>query len=204
MISECAHVSSSRLYEILCSLRDLQYIRLFSSGSGLYCGPLDRVRLALYALRNGVDVNRISLALSWKEFEKICSLFLSSFDYVIYRNFRFKFDGRRYELDVIGVRKPFLVCVDCKRWSAYRSSVLKLHSIKHFNRVKALASLDFYSEFGLSNWNEAVFIPVMVTIFEDLGGSYAGIPIVSILKFNSFVDELFLGVDSIRKIVVKL
>ena len=75
-----------------------------------------RLKLAVKAVSLGADVQVISHLLCWQEFEEIAAYALKSFGYTTSNNVRFKHAGRRYEIDVVGCKKPLVVCIDCKHW----------------------------------------------------------------------------------------
>jgi len=76
----------------------------------------NRLRLAVKAVSLGADIEHVSAFFSWQEFEDIAALALERNGYVVTKNLRFKHAGRRWEIDVVGCRKPLVLCVDCKHW----------------------------------------------------------------------------------------
>jgi Holliday junction resolvase-like predicted endonuclease len=75
-----------------------------------------RLKLAVRAVDLGADVEHMSNFLSWQEFEDIAALALERDRYVVAKNVRFKHAERRWEIDVVGCRKPLVICIDCKHW----------------------------------------------------------------------------------------
>jgi hypothetical protein len=79
--------------------------------------------------------------------------------------------------------------VECKKWAGnrYRLSALKAAIKKHKER----------SEFYRILTNENV-IPIIVTLIEEEIIFYEEIPIVPILKLNSFINEEEKGTDPMQ------
>ncbi|MEM2758824.1 MAG: hypothetical protein QXV26_05650, partial [Candidatus Methanomethylicia archaeon] len=157
----------------------------------------DRLKLAYYAIGLGIDVKRVSKFLNWREFENLCFEVLKTFDYSVYKNVRFKIDSKRFELDLIGFKIPYVICLDCKHWSINRPSIIE-RAIKLHNDKTLLFSKVFRSLFNLDFNGKIYFIPVIVTLLDESSGIYNGLPVVSIFKFNSFLNELPYGIGYIR------
>ena len=75
-----------------------------------------RVGMAIHALKFGADFEGACKALGWVEFENVAAVALEAHGFEVRRRFHFKGAGRRWEIDLIGCRKPLMVCVDCKHW----------------------------------------------------------------------------------------
>ena len=85
-----------------------------------------RLKLAVKAVSLGADVEHISNLLCWQEFEEITAFALKNNGYIVSNNVRFKNATRRWEIDVVGCKKPLVVCIDCKHWQhAIAPSALK-------------------------------------------------------------------------------
>jgi len=80
----------------------------------LEADSLQRLKLAVYAVQLGADLETVSSHLQWKEFENMAAFALERNGYGVVRNLRFKHAGRRWEIDVVGFRRPMVLCVDCK------------------------------------------------------------------------------------------
>lgn len=157
----------------------------------------DRLKLAYYAIGLGIDIKKVSKFLNWREFETLCFEALTAFDYNVYKNVRFKVDSKRFELDLIGFKIPYVVCLDCKHWSLNRPSMIERAIKIHYNKTM-LFSRVFRGLFNLNFNGKIYLIPVIVTLLDESAGIYDGLPVVSIFKFNSFLNELSYGVSYIR------
>jgi len=100
-----------------------------------------RLKLAVKAASLGSDLENISNFLCWQEFEEIAAFALSNFGYAVTNNVRFKHAGRRWEIDVVGCKKPLVVCIDCKHWQhAIAPSALRRIVNSQVERTRAFAN----------------------------------------------------------------
>lgn len=154
-----------------------------------------RVRLAIHAINNGADVERVCKVLEWKEFENFAAQVFDKNGYVVKRNFRFKAAQRRWEIDVLAISEPIVVCVDCKRWRrGWGNSAITRVADAQAQRTEVLAnSLHFMQQkMSLDNWSHATLFPVILSLFPGPVKFYNKVPAVPILQLQNFVDE-FMG-----------
>ncbi|MDH5438704.1 MAG: hypothetical protein OEX76_07375, partial [Candidatus Bathyarchaeota archaeon] len=99
-----------------------------------------RVRMAVRAVELGADPERVCGVLEWNEFEEIAARAFEVNDFMVKRRFRFKWAGRRWEVDVLGCKEPLVACVDCKHWHRgwRRSAIMKVVEAQ-VERTQALA-----------------------------------------------------------------
>jgi len=162
---------------------------------------VDPIHLAVEAMRLGADVEAVSELLSWKDFESLCVEALRSHGYEVVAPFRFKIEGKKYELDIVAHRKKILLCIDCKHWKMKRGqrSKVKDAATSHFDKCTKLAlSADLLRSAGLEARIGLHVAPVIVTLI-DLGfkSHLNGVYVVPIFKFNNFLLELELHVDEL-------
>lgn len=197
-------IAPSRVREIIVDLIEMKLLTLRVENDKLLIEPVDRLKLALYAVQQGASLKSVSLCLDWREFEEVCAYAFNVYGYDVHRNFRFKCRGRRFEIDVIGVKKPLVLCVDCKRWSAGRFSILHRDAIDHLRKVELLSTCPrALGRLKVLGWNEILLLPVMLTVHEDRVKIYDGIPIVPVFKFNSFLSEFEAFIYDLRVVRVK-
>ncbi|MDG6222308.1 MAG: restriction endonuclease [Candidatus Bathyarchaeota archaeon] len=154
-----------------------------------------RVKLALYAINQGTDVEQVCKVLEWKEFENFVAKNFEKNNFVVKRNFRFKAAQRRWEIDVVAHSEPIIVSVDCKRWRrGWGNSSITRVAAEQAQRTQALAnSFDFMQKkLGLNNWTQATLFPAILSLFPGPVKFYNKVPVVPILQLQNFVDE-FLG-----------
>ena len=154
-----------------------------------------RVKLALYAINQGTDVESICKVLEWKEFENFTAQVFEKNNFRVKRNFRFKAAQRRWEIDVVAYNEPIIVCVDCKRWRrGWGYSAVKRVADEQAKRTQVFAdSLHFLQQkLDLNNWKHATVFPAILSLFPGPVKFYNKVPVVPILQIQNFVDE-FLG-----------
>jgi Holliday junction resolvase-like predicted endonuclease len=164
----------------------------------------NRLRLAVKAASLGADFERVSGFFSWQEFEGIAALALERNGYVVSKNLRFRHGGRRWEIDVVGCRKPLVVCVDCKHWRrGLRPSALKKVVKAQVERAQALADALPSADLKIEcvKWNKAKFIPVILSLFPSSFKFYENVPVVPVLQLQDFLCQLPAQVKSLKQVV---
>jgi len=160
-----------------------------------------RLKLAIKAASLGADVQVISHLLCWQEFEEIAAFALKNYGYTVVNNVRFKNSGRRFEIDVVGCRKPLVICIDCKHWQhAIGASSLKKIVESQIERAKALADCLPNSKVSLecTKWTGAKFFPAIISLFPSPYKYYYEVPIVPILQLQDFLNQLPVYTQSLK------
>ncbi len=159
-----------------------------------------RLKLAVKAVSLGVDVETVSTFLRWQEFEEIAAIALERNGYATYKNVRFKHVGHRYEIDIIGCRKPLVLCVDCKRWQrGVKPSSLKRIVKAQVERVGALVDMLPNPKLKVEcvKWNKAKFIPMILAFIPSSSKFYENVPVVPVLQLQDFLRQLPAYVESL-------
>ena len=159
-----------------------------------------RLWLAAKAASLGADIEHVSNFLHWQEFEDITALALESNGYIVTKNLRFTHGGRRWEIDVVGCRKPLVLCVDCKHWQrALKPSALRRIVEAQVKRAQALSdTLPTVSlKIECVKWDKAKFLPVILSLIPSSFKFYADIPVVSVLQLQDFLTQLPAKVESL-------
>jgi len=191
LVNKEAHLPSAVTMKLLGKLQDEGLIYLKQGSVGAESGS--RLKLAVQAISLGADVEHVSKLLCWQEFEEITALGLKNNGYAVSNNVRFKQSGRKWEIDVVGCKKPLVVCVDCKRWQhAFAPSALERIVDSQVTRTLALAdSLPTPSlKLECARWSNAKFIPVILSIIPCAFKFYGSVPIVPILQLQDFLNQL--------------
>lgn len=152
-----------------------------------------RLKLAVKIAASGADVERVSKLLRWQEFEAIAATTLRKNGYTVSNNVRFKHAGRKWEVDVVGCRKPLVICIDCKHWQhAIAPSALRKIVDAQVERTRALAdSLPNISlKLECAKWSSAKFVPAILSLFPSSAKFYDAVPTVPILQLQDFVNQL--------------
>ena len=152
-----------------------------------------RLKLAVQAIALGADVENVGNMLQWQEFEAITAHAIRSDGYTVKNNVRFKQSGRRWEIDVVGCKKPLVICIDCKHWGhTIASSALKRIVDAQIDRTRALADNlpNPTLKLECTQWNEAKFMPAVLSLMPSPFKFYARVPIVPILQLRDFLSPL--------------
>jgi Holliday junction resolvase-like predicted endonuclease len=152
-----------------------------------------RLLLAVKATYLGMDVEQASSFLCWQEFESIATLALKNNGYDVAKNVRFKQISRKWEIDVIGCKKPLVVCVDCKHYHHGLSpSAMKKIVDAQVERTKALAETlpNVALKVNCTKWIKAKFVPVVLSLLPASSKFCGNVPIVPVLQFQDFLSQL--------------
>ena len=151
-----------------------------------------RVKLAIHAINQGTDIERVCEVLEWKEFENFAATAFEKNNFAVKRNFRFKATQRRWEIDVVAYSEPIIVCVDCKRWRrGWGNSAITRVAAAQAQRTEVLAKnlQDIQRQIGLDGWTHATLFPVILSLFPGPVKFYSNVPAVPILQLQNFLDE---------------
>lgn len=190
------------------ALLEFSQVSLFEEHQDIIeTSPSQRLRLAVTALQLGADFEVICRLLSWAEFEGIASEVFGANGYRVIRNFRFRNGGKRWEIDILALQKPAILCVDCKHWArGLRSAAAAKIVEAQIERTSALAKmLPHYREtMETEHWHTAKLTPLILSLFQGSQKFHFNVPIVPILKLQDFMNEALLEGDLLLSIVKNL
>jgi hypothetical protein len=131
-------------------------------------------------IRSIEDLEMVSETTIWQNFERLTAFIFEKNDFTVNVNTVKTGNRKKRQYDVISWKDNQTFLVECKKWagSRYRLSALKKAVEQHKERTA------FYENI----MNEDT-IPVVVTLVEEEIHVYEGVPIVPILKLNSFIRE---------------
>ncbi|MDH5459841.1 MAG: restriction endonuclease [Candidatus Bathyarchaeota archaeon] len=162
---------------------------------------LQRLKLVVRAIQLGADIERVSSFLQWKEFENIVAVAFERNGYSVKKNFRFKHAGRRWEIDVIGCKKPIAICVDCKHWhhGMYPSTLKKIVE-EQVERTSALAESlpELIGRIGCASWDRIKLVPAVLLLVTGSFKFYDNVPIVPVLQLQDFLSQLLAYANSLK------
>jgi Holliday junction resolvase-like predicted endonuclease len=186
-------------------LRKLQNEGLIKGQKGVIeADATQRLRLAVRAVDLGADLEAVSRLLRWQEFESMAAFALEQNGYDVSKNLRFKHGGRRWEIDIVGCRKPLVMCIDCKHWHR-RLNPSELRKIveKQIERTRAFAASlpNPTSRIECVRWNYVEFVPSVLSLLEGSSSFYDDVPIVPVLKLQDFLINLPVYAGSLRHFV---
>jgi len=198
-VNKDAHIPSATGRKLLFKLQNEGLIYLKKGSVEVESGC--RLKLAVKAVFLGADVERVSNLLCWQEFEEITAFALKNNGYTVSSNVRFKNAARRWEIDVVGCKKPLVVCIDCKHWQhAIAPSALKRIVDSQVERTKALADSlpNIALKLECAKWSEAKFIPCILSLMPSSFKFIYEVPIVPILQLQDFLNQLPAYTESIK------
>ena len=115
---------------------------------------------------------------SWQDFEEFARDVLVEHNFDVSFRRVFSNEKRKFEIDVVGERLEFFLCIDCKLYGKGRPRVssLKAEARKHSQRTREFARL-----------NGKKSIPALVTFFDDDLRREEGCIFIPHDKLNSFL-----------------
>ncbi len=170
------------------------------SGDLFEVSAQQKLSLAVLAMQGGADVEKVCGALGWEEFEDFAAFALEQNGFETWKHFRFKFGKKRYEIDVVGVRQPLVLSVECKHWrQGWKRAAITEAVVRQVERTKSLAQLlpEPKDRLRLAGWREASFMPIVVTLYDAPLRICGGVPVVPVFYLNSFLGEMGSHVDEL-------
>jgi Holliday junction resolvase-like predicted endonuclease len=198
-VKKDSRVPSDTLLKLLGAFQNEGILKINSNSVEL--DAESRLKLALRAVSIGADVQTVSSFLSWQEFESIAATAFRKNGYIVRQNLRFKNAARKWEIDVVGCRKPLVVCVDCKSWHhALSPSAMNRVAEAQVERARALADAlpNISLELDCVKWSRAKFIPVVLVLIPGQIKFYDNVPIVPVLQLQDFLYQLPVETDSLK------
>jgi Holliday junction resolvase len=148
----------------------------------------NKLKTALSAIKSGAPIEEASRDVDWKDFEGLVAEILESKNFEVIRNFRMR--KPTMEIDVVGIHLGVAVLIDCKHWKRMTNSALEKIVRRQIDRVKHY----------VTNTDEVVAAPVIVTLYQEETKFVSKVPIVPIIQFSSFIDEFYGNLEEIRTI----
>lgn len=162
---------------------------------------LQRLKLAVHAIKLGADIENISSFLQWQEFENIAAVALEQNSYNVTRNLRFSHAQRRWEIDIVGCKKPLALCMDCKHWHhGMFPSALKRIVTEQIERTSALAEAlpNLVGKVECASWEYVKLVPAVLSLVIGRFKFYEDVPIVPVLQLQDFLNQLPAYADSLK------
>jgi Holliday junction resolvase-like predicted endonuclease len=160
-----------------------------------------RLKLAVKAASLGSDLEHISTLLCWQEFEEIAAFAFKNNGYMVANNVRFKNTGHKWELDIVGCKKPLVICIDCKHWQhAIAPSALRKIVDSQVERTRAFAdSLPNLSlNIECTRWSNAKFVPAVLSLIPSVFKFYNKVPVVPVLQLQDFLNQILAQMERLK------
>jgi hypothetical protein len=148
----------------------------------------DKLDTILLVMAHGCNPERLSKKLWWKDFELFTSLLINSVGYTFERNV--VFNNPRIQIDVIGIYQKTALLIDCKHWMKIYDFNVSRFSLNQIRRARI---------FLAKRKDVEAAIPVIVTL-NECECNFEKVPIVSISRFNHFLQNFPLYLDKIQLI----
>ncbi|MBD3193162.1 MAG: hypothetical protein GF308_21190 [Candidatus Heimdallarchaeota archaeon] len=166
-----------------------------------------RAQIAILAAQEGLEFEKVIRELSWQEFELLTTFVGDEFGYEALTGLNFSTNERKYQIDVILKRQPYIFLIDCKHLGGTgKKSVLKKAVEEQNLRVKAviqeIESLE--EELQIQSWNQANLIPMIVTWLDEALFFHKRVPIVPFSKLRSFFQNFYLYFEDIKQWSIEL
>lgn len=151
-----------------------------------------RIKLAIKAIELGADFEKISKSLEWLEFEELVALVFRENGYNTKSRYRFRAEGRRWEIDVLATSYPYVICAECKHYtSAIGNSTARKIIETHIEKTQVLSKhiAELAEKIGIHKWKKAVVVPMALTLSATQMNIYRRVPSVSVYMLPSFLSE---------------
>ena len=157
-------------------------------GDTVYFELGDKIKAAFLIIENGGQIEQVSEHLDWKDFEGLVAQILEEKGFATIKNMILT--KPRMEIDVVGINHGIAMLIDCKHWKKLSQSSLNTIVEKQVKRVKHY----------VSKTNEAIAVPIIVTLYHEQINFINRVPIVPIQQFSSFIDEFYGNLDKVKTI----
>ncbi|MGB9741284.1 MAG: restriction endonuclease [Candidatus Bathyarchaeia archaeon] len=199
IINKEASIPSQNIEKLILKLQNDGLI--YVQESLIMADESQRLKLAVKALSLGADLENVSSLLRWQEFEGITATALERNGYSVTKNIRFSYAGRKWEMDVVGCRKPIALCIDCKHWHhAISPAALREIVEEQTQRTWAFAEAlpRFADKIECATWNNVHLVPTILSLVAGKFKFYNNVPIVPVLQLQDFLNQLPAYVASLR------
>jgi len=192
LISTRARAPAQTVQALLRKLADQTLIRW--SEQIIEVSRVQRVRIAVHAVRLGADFERVCATLEWSEFESIATEVFKANNYDVVKNLRFKErTGKRWEIDLLAWKRPLILSIDCKHWHHKwtRAPIIKTVEQQVMRTHAFFGALPWiYSKIMQESWTHVSVIPMILSLIPAQFKFHKGTPVVAVLQLQSFLNEL--------------
>ena len=183
-------VTDEALGMMLDELREKGFIEI--KDDTLVSSVEQRIELAVYAIKLGADFEKVSKSLGWLEFEELVARVFRENGYNTKSRYRFKAEGRRWEIDVLATSYPYIVCAECKHYTSGMGNSTARNIIEtHIEKTEVLSKHigELAKKMGVYKWKDAIMVPITLTLSPTKMNIYRRMPSVSVFMLPSFLSE---------------
>ena len=159
-------------------------------GDAVRLSTEQRVRLAVRAVELGADFQTVSGSLGWLEFEELVAYVFEENGFAVQRRYRFQAEGRRWEMDVLASRYPYILCAECKHYTRGIGNSIARNIVEtHLEKTEVFSRHlpGQAKKIGVHRWRDAVVIPITLTLSPTKMRIYRRMPSVSVLALTNFL-----------------
>jgi len=192
-------------------------------GNYKYYIVINKIKFILQCITHlDFDLKSLSELLDYTGFEALISEILIENNYNVIKNFRFsdksnfksKTKQGRYEIDVIGIYRNFILLIDAKQWkrkdifsSMNKAANLQYQRVLALKKNPEIFSNLIYQLLGSSpnirKYLPFRLLPIMVTLeYNGIKMNDNHVPLISILEFNSFLQEFQMYLEHFKVIKI--
>jgi len=186
-LSEVLNLNEKRLRDVIRPYSNFFEVR------GSEVRIKDAVNLILALWKEGFRMDELLRYSNWRYFEELCCRLFSEASFHALRGLHFSYEGKRYEVDVVALRDPYVIVIDCKRWRRAMRSRVEVFANRHLERCKALAKELWHLKrlnALIGKWRTAKIVPILLTLLEESVKLVNGVAIVPLFKLRGFIKEL--------------
>ena len=162
---------------------------------------ISRIMLSIKAIELGADIENATSLLCWQEFEGLAAIGLERNNFSVKKNLRFTYLKKRNEMDIVGLKKPIILCIDCKHWhQEITYSSLKSIVKDQIKRTKALMDSlpNISTKLECTMWKNGIFIPAILSLVPNRYKFCNLVPIIPILQLQDFLNQLRGNIQQIK------
>ena len=151
-----------------------------------------RLELAVAAIKLGADFEKVSKSLGWLEFEELVARVFRENGYNTMSRYRFKAEGRRWEIDVLATSYPYVICAECKHYTTGMGNSTARNIIEiHLEKTEVLSKhvAEVAKKIHVQSWKNAILVPITLTLSPTKMNIYRRMPSVSVFTLPSFLAE---------------
>ena len=187
-IKEAVNVTDEAFNESLRSMVEEGFMTL---ADGVIEASIEqRISIALKTIELGADFQSVSNGLGWLEFEELVARVFEENGFSVLRRYRFQAEGRRWEMDVLASRYPYIVCAECKHYTRGMGNSTARNIVEtHLEKTEVFSRHlpGQAKKIGVHRWRDAVVIPITLTLSPTKMRIYRRMPSVSVLALTSFL-----------------
>ena len=205
IIKNNAQIPTQEVDEALMTMAQMDLIKL--ENELVEASSVQRVKIAIETVKLGADFERVCKTLDWIEFENIAAKAFEANNFKVRKRFRFKWEGKRREMDILGFKKPIVVCMGCKHWfHGWRKSAIinAVNSQVERTSILAQAFPAIYKKIMKFEWNHATLIPVVLSLVPGPFKAHKRTPIVPIFQLQNFLSEVLAYINLLTRFQVDL